>query len=62
MSYRFLDSFRAAAGSGKNYSSILILLLLESCLYDICHCCVYSEKLLMMDRGIVRNMQSFIPK
>jgi len=25
-------------------------------LYDICHCCVYSEKLLMMDRGTVRNV------
>jgi len=25
-------------------------------LYDIYHCCVYSEKLLMMDRGSVRNM------
>jgi len=25
-------------------------------LYDIYHCCVYSEKLLMMDRGTVRNM------
>ena len=25
-------------------------------LYDIYHCCVYSEKLLMMDRGIARNM------
>jgi len=25
-------------------------------LYDIYHCCVYSEKLLMMDRGAVRNM------
>jgi len=25
-------------------------------LYDINHCCVYSEKLLMMDRGTVRNM------
>ena len=24
--------------------------------YNIYHCCVYSEKLLMMDRGIVRNM------
>ena len=33
-------------------------------LYDIrvYHCCVYSEKLLMMDRGTVRNMYSFIPK
>ena len=25
-------------------------------LYDIHHCCVYSEKLLMMDTGTVRNM------
>jgi len=25
-------------------------------LYDIYQCCVYSEKLLMMYRGTVRNM------
>jgi len=25
-------------------------------LYDIYRCCVYSEKLLMMGRGTVRNM------
>jgi len=31
-------------------------------LYDIYHCCVYSEKFLMKDRGTVRNMYSFIPK
>jgi hypothetical protein len=31
-------------------------------LYDIYHCCVYCEKLLMMGRGIVWNMQSFIPR
>ena len=31
-------------------------------LYDIYLCCVYSEILLMTDRGTVRNMQSFIPK
>ena len=30
--------------------------------YNIYHCCVYSEKLLMMDTGTVRKMQSFIPK
>ena len=30
-------------------------------LYDIYHCCVYSEKLPTMDRGTVRNMYSFIP-
>ena len=29
---------------------------LSAYLYDIYHCCVYSEKLLMMDRGTVRNM------
>jgi hypothetical protein len=58
MSYRFVDSSRA--GSGWNCGSLLILL--ESCLYDIYHCCVYSEKPLMVDRGIVRNMWSFIPK
>jgi hypothetical protein len=31
-------------------------------IYDIYHCCVYSEKLLMMGMGIVRNLSSFIPK
>jgi len=35
---------------------------LSANLYDIYHCCVYSEKLLMMDRGTVRNMWSFISK
>jgi len=35
---------------------------LSATLYDIHHCCVYSEKLLMMVRGTVRNMYSFIPK
>jgi hypothetical protein len=29
---------------------------LSANLYDIYHCCVYSEKLLMMDRGTARNM------
>ena len=29
---------------------------LSAKLYDIYHCCVYSEKLLMMDRGTVRNV------
>ena len=28
---------------------------LSANLYDIYHCCVYSEKLLMMDTGTVRN-------
>jgi hypothetical protein len=29
---------------------------LSTDLYDINHCCVYSEKFLVMDRGTVRNM------
>jgi len=29
---------------------------LSSNLYDVYHFCVYSEKLLMMDRETVRNM------
>jgi len=40
----------------------LYTLYTQQNLYDIYHCCVYSEKLLMMDRGTVQNMQSFIPK
>jgi len=35
---------------------------LDANLYDIYYCCVYNEKLLMMDIGTVRNMYSFIPK
>jgi len=51
MSYRFADSLRA--GSGQNCSSVLILLASCNCnLYDIYHCCVYSAKLLMMDREL----------
>jgi len=35
---------------------------LSANLYDIYHCCVHSEKLPMMDRGTIRNIQSFIPR
>ena len=35
---------------------------LSADLYDKYDCCVYSEKLLLMDIGTVRNMLSFIPK
>ena len=33
--------------------------LMTANLYDIYHCCVYSEKLLMMDRGTVGNTQFY---
>jgi len=29
---------------------------LSANLYDVYHCCVYGEKILMMDRGTIRNM------
>jgi len=29
---------------------------LSANLYDICHCCAYRGKLLILDRGTVRNM------
>jgi len=32
-----------------------VMLTCQHKLCDIYHCCVYSEKLLMMDRGTVRN-------
>ena len=35
---------------------------LSTNLHDIYHCCVYIEELLMMDKGTVRNMESFLPK
>ena len=34
----------------------LIARKLSTKLYDIYHCCVYSKKLLVMDRGTVRNI------
>ena len=39
-----------------------IRILLGSCQQTCMYCCVYSEKLLMMDRETVRNMYSFILK
>ena len=54
MSYRCADRLRAGSGQ-KQFRP-------DPARNDMYHCCVYSEKLLMMDRGTVRNMQSFIPK
>jgi len=47
MSYRFADSLLAGSGRIRPDPA--------SKLYDIYHCCVYTEKLLMMDRGTARN-------
>jgi len=48
MSFNFADSLRAVPPDPA-YK-------LSTNLYDTYHCCVYSEKLLMMDRRTVRNM------
>ena len=56
MSYRFADSrirMEIRPDPARKLSANL---------YDIYHCCVYSVKLLMVDRETVRNMQSFIPE
>ena len=47
MSYKFADSLRTR-------SERSVLILLASCQHI--YCCVYSETLLMMERGTVRNM------
>jgi len=47
MSYRSADSLQFRPDPARKLSANL---------YDIYHCCVYSEKLLMMDRGNVRNV------
>jgi len=50
MSYRFSDSLRA--GSGWNWFRPDPARKLSENLYDIYHCCVYSEKLLMMNEEL----------
>jgi len=54
MAYRFSDSLRA--GSGRNEFRPDPARKLSADLHDIYRWCVYGEKLLMMDRGTVRNM------
>ena len=49
-------SYSLRAGSGRNQFRPDPARKLSANLYDLYHCCVYSEKLLMMDRGTVRNM------
>jgi len=51
MSYRFGDIFKGICHTG-----LLTACKLSAILYDIYHCCVYSEKLLMMDGGTVGNI------
>jgi len=65
-----IRSFYCTQNNGKCHSDFLTACekdtdpgrKLSANLYDIYHSCVYSEKLLLMDRGTVRNMYSFIPR
>jgi hypothetical protein len=51
-----------SSGSGWNEFHPDPACKLSANLYDIYHCCVYSEKLLVMDGGTVRDTKSFIPR
>jgi len=48
---RWYMSYSLRAGSGQIYPDPARKL--SANLYDIHHCCMYSEKLMMMDRGTV---------
>jgi len=49
-------SYSLRAGSGLNTFRPDLAHKLSANLYDTYHCCVYSEKFLMMDRGTLRNV------
>jgi len=58
---RFADSLRAGSGWNCVHQDGTVshpdpAREQSANLYDIYHCCVYSEKLLVMDRGTVQNM------
>jgi len=54
MSYMFADSLLASRIRMEFHPNPAHKL--SANLYDIYHCCAYSDTLLMMDRGTVRNM------
>jgi hypothetical protein len=59
MSYRFADSLLAGSGWILMDGTLFHpdpARKLSAKLYDIYHPCAYSEKLLMMDGGTVRDM------
>jgi len=50
------EFFHCTHSNGICHTSLLTACELLANLYDIYHCCVYSEKLLMMERRIIRNI------
>ena len=67
-SCRIATIYRSEKPMGMYYTSLLTVCgqdparKVSENKYDIYHCCMYSEEILMMDRGTVRYMSSFIPK
>jgi hypothetical protein len=57
---KFEKLYSFQAWSGWNF--LIMLASSQHNLYDIYHCCVYSEELLMMEVGTVRNTYNFIPR
>jgi len=58
MSYSFVDSLRA--GSGRDWFRPDPVHKLSENLYDIYHCCVYSEKLLIMgQRNCTKHVEFY---
>jgi len=54
----FISNRKLHVSACSGHHQVLTTFLLscsQANLYDIYHCCVYSEKLLMLDRGTVRN-------
>jgi len=51
-----------ASGIRIEVIHLIPLASIQHNLYDIHHCCVYSARLLMMERDTVRNMYSPIRK
>jgi len=56
MVYVIQVCWQLASCNGICHTGLLTARKLSANLYDIYHCCVYSEEFLMMDRGTVRNM------
>jgi len=54
--HQWYMSYSLRAGSGRNWFRPDPARKQSANVYDIYHRCLYSEKLLMMDRGTVRNM------
>jgi len=51
--------FHCTYSNGVCHTGLLTACELSANLYDIHHCCVCSEKLLMVDRGTVKHVEFY---